>query len=164
MVVVVDAAQGRFSRRGLREVLQNDYLVIFTGSKFYGGPPFSGACWCRRKFRPANRGLQQLPEGFGEYFTAAEMPESWGEIRQLLPAEPNIGGLLRWSAAIAEIEAYYDVPNELRLRVLRFFEAEVPRILGGIGVHSHAAGVSRPCMTTRRSGSWNRKPRCLAFG
>lgn len=130
VVVVVDAAQGRFSRRGLREVLARDYMVIFTGSKFYGGPPFSGALLVPPKFRPAARGLTRLPEGFGDYFTAAEMPAGWGEIRQFLPADPNIGGLLRWSAAIAEMEAYYNVPNELRLRVLRFFESEVPRVLG----------------------------------
>ena len=131
VVVVVDAAQGRFSRRGLRDVLQRDYLVIFTGSKFYGGPPFSGALLVPPKFRPASRRLGRLPDGFGAYFTAAEMPETWPEIRRSLPAEPNIGALLRWSAAIAEIEAYYDVPAESRLRVLRFFEAEVPQILGG---------------------------------
>ncbi len=135
VVVVVDAAQGRFSRRGLRDVLQRDYMVIFTGSKFYGGPPFSGALLVPPKYRPASRRLGALPEGFGAYFTAAEMPESWTDIRQSLPAEANLGGLLRWSAAIAEMEAYYDVPNELRLRVLRYFEAEVPRILG----ESHCA-------------------------
>jgi hypothetical protein len=130
VVVVVDAAQGRFSRRGLRDVLQRDYLVIFTGSKFYGGPPFSGALLVPPKYRPAERQVDKLPDGFGAYFSAAEMPETWADIRRSLPAEPNVGGLLRWSAAIAEMEAYYNVPNELRLRVLRFFEAEVPQILG----------------------------------
>ncbi len=131
VVVVVDAAQGRFSRRGLREVLQNDYLVMFTGSKFYGGPPFSGALLVPSKFRPANRGLSKFPDGFSDYFSAAEMPETWLEVRQHLPQEANVGAILRWTAALAEIEAYYKVPSNARLRVLRFFEAEAPRILGG---------------------------------
>jgi hypothetical protein len=131
VVVVVDAAQGRFSRRGLREVLQKDYLVMFTGSKFYGGPPFSGALLVPRKYQPENRGIDRLPDGFAEYFTACEMPERWSEIRRDLPDEPNMGAVLRWAAALAEIEAYYDVPDSARLRVLRFFEAEVPRVLGG---------------------------------
>lgn len=145
VIVVVDAAQGRFSRRGLRDVLARDYMVIFTGSKFYGGPPFSGALLVPPKFRPVrlrspqaarpsspptSRRLGELPAGFGSYFTACEMPEAWAEIRRALPADPNFGGLLRWSAAIAEMQAYYDVPNDLRLRVLRFFEAEAPRVLG----------------------------------
>lgn len=131
VVVVVDAAQGRFSRRGLRDVLQKDYLVMFTGSKFYGGPPFSGALLVPPRFHPRNRGIDRLPAGFGDYFSAAEMPENWPEMRACLPAEPNLGALLRWSAAIAEIDAYYAAPSDARLRVLRFFEAEVPRILGG---------------------------------
>ncbi len=130
IVVVVDAAQGRFSRRGLRDVLQHDYLVMFTGSKFYGGPAFSGALLVPHKFHPSKRKLGSLPAGFDAYFSAAEMPETWPEIRQSLPAESNLGAILRWSAAIAEIEAYYSVPNDARLRVLRFFEAEVPRVLG----------------------------------
>jgi hypothetical protein len=128
VVVVVDAAQGRFSRRGLRDVLERDYMVIFTGSKFYGGPPFSGALLVPQKFRPANRRLERLPNGFGAYFTAAELPESWMDVRRSMPSEPNVGGLLRWSAALAEMDAYYQVPSQLRLGVLRFFEAEVPRV------------------------------------
>lgn len=134
VVVVVDAAQGRFSRRGLRDVLQKDYLVMFTGSKFYGGPPFCGTLLVPPRFRPDRRGIHKLPAGFGAYFSAAEMPESWSEVRQSLPAEPNIGLLLRWSAAIAEMEAYYRVPSDLRLRVLRFFEAEVPKVFGSSNV------------------------------
>lgn len=130
VVVVVDAAQGRFSRRGLREVLQKDYLVMFTGSKFYGGPPFSGALLVPPGFQPAKRNVRRLPEGFGAYFSAAEMPKTWCEIRQGLPVDQNLGSLLRWSAAIAEMEAYYKIPGNDRLRVLRYFEAEVPRILG----------------------------------
>jgi hypothetical protein len=130
LAVVVDAAQGRFSRRGLRDALQKDYLVMFTGSKFYGGPPFSGALLVPPRFQPRSRQLSALPAGFGAYFSAIEMPESWREIRRSLSAEPNIGAILRWAAAIAEIEAYYNVPSDARLRVLRFFEAEVPKILG----------------------------------
>ena len=119
IIVVVDAAQGRFSRRGLRDVLQKDYLVVFTGSKFYGGPPFSGALLVPRTYHPNNRQLSRLPAGFGDYFSAVEMPETWPEIRQSLPTEPNVGAMLRWSSALAEIEAYYEVPNDTRLRVLR---------------------------------------------
>jgi hypothetical protein len=129
IMVVVDAAQGRFSRRGLRDVLQKDYLVVFTGSKFYGGPPFSGALLVPRSYQPANRQLNCLPAGFGDYFSAVEMPETWPEIRRSLPAEPNVGAMLRWSSALAEIEAYYNVPSDARLRVMRYFESTAPQIL-----------------------------------
>ena len=130
IVVVIDAAQGRFSRRGLRQALDKKYLVMFTGSKFFGGPPFSGALFVPQELHPAKRQLDKLPEGFSDYFSAAEMPESWPDIRRSLPAEPNFGAILRWSAAAAQIDAYYGVPGHARLRVLRVFEAEAPRILG----------------------------------
>ena len=130
VAVVVDAAQGRLSRRGLREALQKEYMVMFTGSKFYGGPPFSGALLVPPRFHPVRRGLTALSEGFRAYFSAVEMPEKWDAIRRSLPTEPNVGLLLRWSAALAEMEAYYRVPSDLRLRVLRFFEVEAPKILG----------------------------------
>lgn len=130
LVIVVDAAQGRFSRRGLRDALKNNYLVLFTGSKFYGGPPFSGAILVPPRFHPSECGITALPAGFRDYFTAAEMPESWDGIRDSLPAEANVGLLLRWCAAVAEMGAYYQVPSDLRLQVLRFFETETPRILG----------------------------------
>jgi hypothetical protein len=128
VVVVVDAAQGRFSRRGLRDVLQKDYLVMFTGSKFYGGPPFSGALLVPSKYRPKNRNIARFPDGFRAYFTAAEMPQAWSGIRRALPDEPNLGAVLRWAAALAEIEAYYNVPDSARLRVLRSFESAVPQV------------------------------------
>ena len=104
---------------------------MFTGSKFYGGPPFSGALLVPSRFHPHRRQISSLPHGFRDYFSAVEMPDAWPEIKQSLLAEPNLGAILRWSAAIAEIEAYYQAPDDARLRVLRSFEAEVPRILGG---------------------------------
>ena len=40
---VVDACQGRFSKQELKEWLEQDSLVLFTGSKFFQAPPFCGA-------------------------------------------------------------------------------------------------------------------------
>ena len=43
MAVILDAAQGRLSRRSIKAALELDYMVLIIGSKFYGGPTFSGA-------------------------------------------------------------------------------------------------------------------------
>ena len=59
--------------------------------------------------------------------TAAEMPQSWTSVRERLSTAINYGSILRWSAALAEIEAYYRVPSADRLAVLRAFELEVPK-------------------------------------
>ena len=56
------------------------------------------------------------------------MPASWTSIRQGLPDWQNYGCLLRWAAALAEIEAYYQVNSRARLDVLRVFEEAVSHL------------------------------------
>ncbi|MCA9693170.1 MAG: hypothetical protein KC636_26475 [Myxococcales bacterium] len=137
--VLVDAAQGRISRRGLVEALNAGYAIVFTGSKFYGGPPFAGALLVPRELSPAARGITALPRAFAEYFSAADLPASWSQVRASVDQPSNLGLALRWAAALAELRAYYDTPAELRYRVLRAFEELVPRILG-----------ASPCVTLQR--------------
>lgn len=132
--ILIDAAQGRVSRRGLSEVLAAGHSVILTGSKFYGGPPFSGALLVP----PSQQGMLDQPdlylpretwsEGLGRYLTPADLPRSWSNLRNLLPTWTNYGSILRWSAALAELEAYYAVEDSARLAVLRAFERNVPAL------------------------------------
>ena len=129
VLVVIDAAQGRFSRRGLVEVLRHGHLVVITGSKFFGGPPFCGALLVPPNVRPGACDLENLPAGFSDYFTADQLPPSWRRLGVDLPATGNLGLLLRWTAAIAEMREYYSTPSELRLRVMRAFEHLAPEIL-----------------------------------
>lgn len=126
--VLVDAAQGRFSRRGLVKVLKEGYLVAMTGSKFYGGPPFSGCLLVPSSFHPSRLGMGALPLEMGRFFTAAQLPASWHVQRRTLPQTANLGLLYRWIAAAAEMRDYYSTPSTLRLRVLRAFETLVPEV------------------------------------
>lgn len=41
--IVVDACQGRMKERELNDNIQKGAIVLLTGSKFFRGPPFSGA-------------------------------------------------------------------------------------------------------------------------
>ena len=41
--IVVDACQGRFDKSMLQNLIGNNAITLFTGSKFFRGPPFSGA-------------------------------------------------------------------------------------------------------------------------
>ena len=134
VAIVIDAAQGRVSRRGLREALALGYMVMLTGSKFYGGPPFSGALLIPPNLQPSlvddrlKEHRLHWKHGLSQYFTPFELPPAWTTIRGWMHRWVNFGALLRWEAAIAEIEAYYQVPDDDRLRVLRTFEIEVPRL------------------------------------
>jgi hypothetical protein len=130
VTVLIDAAQGRLSRRGLREAIDAGYLVMFTGSKFYGGPPFSGALFVPPGLWPETTKLEALPPGLCDYMSAPELPRDWTAARASLPERPNLGLVLRWGAAITQIEAYYATDAERRLNVLRNWERKVPKLLG----------------------------------
>ncbi|WP_347986313.1 hypothetical protein [Methylomonas sp. AM2-LC] len=130
IVPIIDAAQGRFSRRGLRDYLARGFMVILTGSKFYGGPPFSGCLLIPKNLLPENVDTIQFSKGFSEYLTPAQLPKHWTAARQSLTPTINLGLLLRWQVALAEMVAYYDVPGAMRYQILRFFESQAPIILG----------------------------------
>ena len=132
--VVVDAAQGRFSRRGLIKILQDGYLVITTGSKFYGGPPFAGAVLVPAQFQDRIEHCREFPSSFSTFFTQSMFPSAWHAFRHALPEGENIGLLLRWSAAIEEIRNYYSVPSRLRLAILRKFESLLPEVFSSSAI------------------------------
>lgn len=131
VVVMIDAAQGRISRRGLRAAMEDGWLVLFTGSKFYGGPPFSGALFVPPNLASVDEGIGHLPEGYHGYFTAGELPTEWDEGRASLSNHPNLGLILRWRAALSEIKAYYEADSGDRYKVLRAFERTVPGAFAG---------------------------------
>lgn len=129
--VVVDAAQGRFSRRGLIQTLQLGCMVIVTGSKFFGGPTFAGAVLVPPNCNFARKMVPDVPSGYGHFLARSQLPTSWTMPRTQLPSSANLGLLLRWSASLEEIRNYYATPSPLRLAVLRAFENLVPEILSG---------------------------------
>lgn len=127
--VVVDAAQGRVSRRGLAEALDAGWTVMVTGSKFFGGPPFSGAVLIPHR---AVARMEQMacPPGLKPYFSSFQAPSDWGPWRASTERRADLGVLLRWVAAIAEIEAYYDLDSGTRFRILQSFERAAVAALG----------------------------------
>jgi len=74
--VVVDACQARIAPAAARRYLRTGWPVIVTGSKFFGGPPFSGAVL--------------VPTG--RFRKAPRLPLA-------------VGPLLRWVAALSGMEA-----------------------------------------------------------
>jgi len=127
---VLDACQFRLSRRKLRQYLEQGFLVLVTGSKFFAGPPLSGAVIVPEQFRARIAADTKIPPGLADYSTAYDWPESLAGIREQLPRRENLGQYLRWVAALTEMKAYFAVPElyrrlalgELSLSVGRMFE------------------------------------------
>jgi selenocysteine lyase/cysteine desulfurase len=121
--VAIDACQMRLSRARLAAHLARGHLVLMTGSKFFGGPPFSGALLMPPSWAAAIDGADALPPGLGDYVTLYDLPPRWENLRAGLTAAPNFSAWLRWEAALTEIEAWFAIPTGYRDALLRSFAA-----------------------------------------
>ena len=117
--VVVDACQMRLSRRRIRAYLERGYMVLVTGSKFFGGPAFSGALLVPTTLARTLDPCAAIPPGLVDYAACSDWPKGWAALRSQFERRPNLGQWLRWEAALEEIRAYYDVPDEFRALALR---------------------------------------------
>jgi asparagine synthase (glutamine-hydrolysing) len=120
---VVDACQGRFTKAELREWLDQDSIVLFTGSKFYQAPPFCGAVivpgTIAEKLRQAS--TDELGElfsegGLGGFLSDKEIPESLSSWASKLARKGanNIGLALRWEAGLAAMESLSSVSDDAK--------------------------------------------------
>jgi hypothetical protein len=100
--LVVDACQARITSEALHAYLERGAIVFLTGSKFMGGPPFSG-------FALVPPGVAEragsLPQGLANVFRRAEWPAGWPG-RDRLADEDNRGLWLRLDASIFELERF----------------------------------------------------------
>jgi hypothetical protein len=127
--IVVDACQMRLGRARLRKYLDRGYMVLITGSKFFTGPPFSGALLVPSALADDLEAATDIASGLLEYNSRSDWPRNWPNLRSYFPIRSNIGQWLRWEAALEEITSYYRVPDEFRLRALTTFGEEVERII-----------------------------------
>ncbi|NHO32105.1 hypothetical protein [Acetobacter fallax] len=119
--IVVDACQDRVTPERVGGWVASGRAVMITGSKFVTGPPFCGALLLPAQWRERlNCGY--LPGGLRDYAGQNEWPDC--AATRYLPDDANYGLILRWHAAMAEMEAFKAVPaKETRARLERFLEA-----------------------------------------
>jgi selenocysteine lyase/cysteine desulfurase len=127
--VVVDACQARVSRARLAWYLDQGFLVLITGSKFFAGPPLCGALLIPERLRAAVGRIAEVPAGLADYTARDDWPPCFGLIRAQLSTTANVGQMLRWRAAVAEIRAYFAVPELFRRVALAEFAAAAARHL-----------------------------------
>jgi hypothetical protein len=124
--IVVDACQMRLSRSRLAQYCARGYLVMITGSKFFTGPAFSGALLVPPALAQAARAVRAVPQGLRDYSSRFDWPRCWPELRDAFSPEPNYGQWLRWIAALAEMDAYFEIPAAFRQSLFERF-AEITR-------------------------------------
>jgi len=122
VLLVVDACQARMGEWTVREHLDMGHIVLTTGSKFFGGPPFAGVCltpWSLtqelEQILSQDHVRKILSQGhLDEYLIASLLSSDMPNLRALLPENPlNYGLLIRWTLALHEMEAYFIETSEL---------------------------------------------------
>ncbi|MBR0704202.1 hypothetical protein JQ599_30145 [Bradyrhizobium diazoefficiens] len=127
--IVVDACQARLGRRRLRAYLDRGHMVLMTGSKFFGGPAFSGALLVPKGLSRSIDRIERIAPGIFDYAGRCDWPMSWTGLRSRFDRRPNFGQWLRWEAALAEIGGYYAVPGAFRARVLAELAAGIDSMI-----------------------------------
>jgi len=129
--VVVDACQGRGDPARIASWLTEGWIVLVTGSKFYGGPPFCGAVLLPPQLvAELNTRPFVLPDGLSAYSTRADWPDALAPSQSLAQAA-NPGLLLRWQAALVEMAEFHASPRRLREARLVRFAAALPPLIAG---------------------------------
>ena len=108
--VVIDAAQLRLDPTDIQSYLKSGYIVSITGSKYFTGPPYSGALILPAKVsKSIGAAKKTLPNGLTKYYNHSDWPTSWFCSRNLSDGF-NYGSYMRWKAAIVEMDRYYKTP------------------------------------------------------
>jgi hypothetical protein len=116
--IMVDACQMRVAPERVRACLAAGWMVLVTGSKFFGSPPFAGALLTLAEIVARAPELAPLPVGLAGYFSRAEWPRALQRLTACLPQTTNLGLVLRWQAPLWEMRAFQAVPRELRSLIM----------------------------------------------
>ncbi|WP_273275752.1 hypothetical protein [Maribacter polysiphoniae] len=110
MQIIVDGSQLRLDPKDIKNYLNKGYIVTITGSKYFTGPPYSGALILPKSVGELVHSVKnKLPEGLTKYYNHSDWPTSWFCSKDL-PGGYNYGSYMRWNAAMVEMDRYYRTP------------------------------------------------------
>ena len=143
---VVDACQARITTPAIHDYLKRGIIVFLTGSKFMGGPPFSGFALLPPGMA-AN--AAQLPVGATQIFRLAEVPADWPG-REALDDSGNAGLALRLSASLFELERFQKLSIVEVARVVRGLTAATDKLTATLNVRK--VGAAAPSESSEPAG------------
>lgn len=143
LVVVIDACQLRCRLDKLQTYLQQDFLILVTGSKFYTGPPFCGAVLLpanaanilEEHLAVSNNSKALVPSGLTDYITSFEVEEGLKHFRSFLQESVgdknwfNLGLHLRWDVSLSIMERYAVLNTKLVTEFTKLWVSHVKRLV-----------------------------------
>lgn len=121
VLFVIDACQYRVNQATLKKFIKYNAMVLLTGSKFFGAPPFCAAVLVSPLLRERFTIEREMPYGLSDYFSRFEFPIRWKTFDKVLNKTLNIGLLLRWNAAIYEMKNFSLVNKNRFLHTVEIF-------------------------------------------
>ncbi len=114
-LVVVDCCQFRNDRELLNELLAKDCMVMITGSKFFGAPPFCAALLVPQNIQ--NQLIEKskdhiIPDFFTRIFSREMLPDSLEFLKNQLYSENCEGLFTRWNIALEVMSKYFELGNQ----------------------------------------------------
>ena len=132
---VVDACQARITTQAIHDYLARGMIVFVTGSKFMGGPPFSGFALLPPGMAAA---AAPMAPGMAQVFRRAEVPDGWPG-RDVLDDSGNAGLALRIAASLFELRRFQQLGFERVARVVAAFTAATDALASRIGARKVAS-------------------------
>jgi hypothetical protein len=134
---VVDACQARITSAAITDYLSRGIVVFLTGSKFMGGPPFSGFA-----LLPAGLVASAAPlaSGMAHIFRRAEIPAGWAG-RDILTDEGNAGLALRLAASLFELERFQKLSLTQVSRIVTAFGAATDQMANNLRISKVASAA-----------------------
>lgn len=122
-VMVANAVQGRLEKWWLNDLLSQDAIVMTSGSRFYRGPPHTGAVFVSPKLMKRIKDVDSeeiqrewdnklIAGGLNSFFGKNEFPRTLKTWRDNIRDNQNPGLALRWVAALAEMEPTLAIPTD----------------------------------------------------
>lgn len=123
--IVVDACQMRTPFADLAGFVDRGWMVQISGSKFFTGPPFSGALLVPGSFRPRRGAIASLLHDAPGVGSVDDWCERWRRpVQAPRGGSCGFGPLFRWAPALLEARLWQELPSTERAELfLRFREA-----------------------------------------
>jgi len=121
--ISIDCCQGRVSNDTIHDFISRNAMILYTGSKFVGGPPFSGALIIPQSLKDRVTKNNKISHELVNYFSKEELPNEW-TINNLLfnkKNNQNLGLLYRWKSANYEMRRFSQISEQKIIEILSIF-------------------------------------------